>query len=450
MELVDKFCTLKGVTVFDKYNCTLNQVDIVKNSNKFYILQLLTSGSKYYLWTRYGRVGDKGVFSYKEFDSLPLAKDTFHKQFKTKTGNTFGSPFKKKSGKYMMIELEAPKLTIETKPTSDQTLDPKISLVIKKITNSQMITDTLVNLDLDVTKMPLGKISSSLISQAQDILNHLSGNNLERGEVVEKSSQFWTLVPYATKRNVHPPILEGQAIDQCSELLDTLSHIQVAGTILQKGSSEAEIYQSLGIKLIPLEEGKELKLLKKYIKRTHAPTHNYNLQLVEAYRIDAPKPDGFDKIDNHQLLFHGSRMANFMGILSQGLRIPQGGQVSNGSTLGRGIYFADVVTKSYNYTYSAQTEHTGFMLLCEVALGEPHVVYGCDTSPLNSKYNSRWAKGKTDTDKEGYKDLDGVTVPCGQLVSNPEATNSTFLYNEYVIYNKNQYQFKYLIYLRDE
>ena len=121
--------------------------------------------------------------------------------------------------------------------------------------------------------------------------------------------------------------------------MDTLENISIAGTILRKSESECNIYKSLGITLIPLKEGREMTLIKRYVRRTQAITHQYNLELIQAYKILKPQQDEmdskniFDQLDNHQLLFHGSRMANFMGILSEGLRLPQLAQVANGSTL---------------------------------------------------------------------------------------------------------------------
>ena len=56
-------------------------------------------------------------------------------------------------------------------------------------------------------------------------------------------------------------------------------------------------------------------------------------------------------------------MSNFMGILTTRLRLPNSNQVSNGSTLGLGIYFADVITKSFNYCYVDATNGIGFILL---------------------------------------------------------------------------------------
>ena len=45
----------------------LMKTDLGKNNNKFYVLQMLRdkSSNSYYLWTRYGRVGDIGQKSLK-------------------------------------------------------------------------------------------------------------------------------------------------------------------------------------------------------------------------------------------------------------------------------------------------------------------------------------------------------------------------------------------------
>jgi poly [ADP-ribose] polymerase len=540
MSLVDQSCTLQNVSVLaqqgQSYTCTLNQVDIEKNNNKFYILQLLTNGSKYYLWTRYGRVGDPGVKNFKEFGDAGSAIAAFTKQFRDKTGNTWGATFSKKPGKYMLLELEAPVLkpaapatpmppasstpvvtvatvtpvvtvtpttpttpatpvaaasstpltsmasllaAIPKPPTADATsesvsavspvaptpavpalvLPPKILSVIQKIGSHKLMTDTLIKLDLDVKRMPLGKISRNMIAHAHEILRTLSTSlgQLNSSEIMARSSEFWTMVPYATKRNVRPPVLDNvAAITQCSQLLDTLENIEIAGTILQRSSNEVEIYKSLGITLTYLDSGMEVDVIRQYVRSTHGSTHRYRLDLIDVYRVEKPSHDAadtqklFDSTPNHRLLFHGSRMANFMGILAEGLRIPKPSQVSNGSTLGRGIYFADAVSKSYNYVCSSETDHTGFMVLCEVALGNPHVVYGCcDRDGVDQGQHSRWAKGNWSPDEAQFTNLGSVVVPCGSLIENPLARHSSFLYNEYVVYNTHQYRFRYLIYLRD-
>jgi hypothetical protein len=37
---------------------------------------------------------------------------------------------------------------------------------------------------------------------------------------------------------------------------------------------------------------------------------------------------------------------------------------------GKGIYFADMVSKSANYCQTSRSNNTGLMMLCDVALGE--------------------------------------------------------------------------------
>jgi len=54
----------------------------------------------------------------------------------------------------------------------------------------------------------------------------------------------------------------------------------------------------------------------------------------------------FQTLDNHQLLWHGSRTTNFAGILSQGLRIAPPEAPVIGYMFCKDIYFADMVSKN--------------------------------------------------------------------------------------------------------
>ena len=67
------------------------------------------------------------------------------------------------------------------------------------------------------------------------------------------------------------------------------------------------------------------------------------------------------------MLWHGSSLRNFLGILASGLRIAPPTANINGHAFGRGIYFADTFEKSWGYTHGS--EKYVFMLICEVALG---------------------------------------------------------------------------------
>ena len=48
------FCAV--FQVYSDFDCMLNQTNIGGNNNKYYIIQVLALGAKYYAWNRWGRV----------------------------------------------------------------------------------------------------------------------------------------------------------------------------------------------------------------------------------------------------------------------------------------------------------------------------------------------------------------------------------------------------------
>lgn len=73
--------------------------------------------------------------------------------------------------------------------------------------------------------------------------------------------------------------------------------------------------------LEPLDkDSEEFKVIDNYVKVTHAPTHTaYTLQILDVFKIDREgEATKFrtDIIENKLLLWHGSRLTNYVGILS--------------------------------------------------------------------------------------------------------------------------------------
>lgn len=79
-------------------------------------------------------------------------------------------------------------------------------------------------------------------------------------------------------------------------------------------------------------------------------------------------------IGNDMLLWHGSRVSNFGGILSQGLRIAPPEAPVSGYLYGKGIYFADMLDKSAHYCRATTSGGDCLALLCDVAVGKPNVL----------------------------------------------------------------------------
>lgn len=68
------------------------------------------------------------------------------------------------------------------------------------------------------------------------------------------------------------------------------------------------------------------------------------MKIGEIYEVVRPtEQSAFNKkIGNNLLLWHGSRVSNFVGILSQGLRIAPPEAPVSGYLFGKGIYLADM------------------------------------------------------------------------------------------------------------
>lgn len=95
---------------------------------------------------------------------------------------------------------------------------------------------------------------------------------------------------------------------------------------------------------------------------------------------------------------HGSRATNFAGILAQGLRIAPPEAPVNGYMFGKGIYLADMSSKSSNYCASYNTGGNALLLLCDVELGNPmqmlqNADYQAGDNAKAKGLHSTWGQG---------------------------------------------------------
>ena len=87
---------------------------------------------------------------------------------------------------------------------------------------------------------------------------------------------------------------------------------------------------------------------------------------------EATRYQAHDGIENRKLLWHGTKLANMISILSHGLLVePPSKAVRTGRMHGDGVYFADVCDKSRSYSLG------DYILLCDVQLGDTKVRLGC-------------------------------------------------------------------------
>lgn len=353
------------------------------------------------------------------------------------------------------------KLTVSAGTKSK--LAKPIQDLIKMIFDVESMKKAMVEFEIDLQKMPLGKLSKRQIQSAYSILNEVQQAVSDGGsesQILDLSNRFYTLIPHDFGMKKPPLLSNLEYIQAKVQMLDNLLDIEVAYSLLRGGNEDGDKdpidinYEKLrtDIKVVD-KDSEEAKIIKQYVKNTHAATHNaYDLKVVEIFRIEregeSQRYKPFKQLHNRQLLWHGSRTTNFAGILSQGLRIAPPEAPVTGYMFGKGIYFADMVSKSANYCHTSQADPIGLILLGEVALGNMYELKNAShITKLPKGKHSVKGLGKTAPDPTATTTLDGVEVPLGNGISTG-INDTCLLYNEYIVYDVAQVNLKYLLKLK--
>jgi hypothetical protein len=173
------------------------------------------------------------------------------------------------------------------------------------------------------------------------------------------------------------------------------------------------------------------------------------------------------------LLWHGSRLSNWVGILSKGLRIAPPEAPSTGYRLGKvcvcvcvcvcvfhlsrspqqGVYLANTVSKSASYCFTDAANNVGVMMLAEAALGKQWITqkdhFMTEAQPGT---HSTYAQGQYSPDpsanvmiESAHEDVGGgsVCVPCG-VCKATAYSRSSFTHDELVVYDTKQVKMRYV------
>lgn len=135
-----------------------------------------------------------------------------------------------------------------------------------------------------------------------------------------------------------------------------------------------------------------------------------------------------------------------MGILSQGLRIAPPEAPATGYMFGKGVYFADMVSKSANYCFTDAKSPTGLLLLSEIALGNYYERLQAEfVTSLPAGTHSCKGVGQTFPDPAEFETIhEKVRVPLGKPTKDAKV-KSSLLYNEFIVYDTAQILPRYLI-----
>ncbi|KAF2136605.1 uncharacterized protein K452DRAFT_322316 [Aplosporella prunicola CBS 121167] len=495
---VDEGCPLAGYRVHIGpidgiiWDASLNQTSASNNNNKFYRVQLL-EGPKgdYKTWTRWGRVGEHGQKAVLGNGSLEDAHKHFDKKFKDKSGLKWAERGNDpKPGKYVFVERsyapdsddeeeEKPRKNSVSKSSDyvppESKLEKPVQSLMELIFNQQYFAAAMSSLNYDANKLPLGKLSKTTISRGFQALKNVAAameDPAQANQIEQLSNLYYSLVPHDFGRNRPPCINNSVLLKKEIELLESLSDLKDADNIIKKDKEGVEEvhpldsrFGSLGMQeMTPLSTGSdEFSAISEYLHKTCGETHYVKYEIQDIFRIerqgelDRFQKSAFSSIESdRRLLWHGSRATNFGGILGQGLRIAPPEAPATGYMFDKGIYLADMSSKSAGYCCSGISDGHALLLLCEAELGKPmleltQAKYNAATEAKNSGHYATWGKGRMGP--LGWKDakcvhpsLAGVMMPdTTQAPGSTGIDDCGLYYNEYICYDVAQIRLRYLL-----
>ena len=335
------------------WDCMLNQTNIAGNNNKFYKIQLLVKEgtTQYYIWNRWGRVGERGQNKLMPMSGLPYAKADFEKKFREKTKNNWANRanFVSHPGKYTLLEIDYnpdedsdgekkkkeeeednnnnEEEEAEEKKEAESKLDKRVQDLIKLIFDMKMMESVLTSeFEFDAKKQPLGKLTKKQIKDGYLVLQEIEKafkRSAGATEIMELSSRFYTLIPHCFGRMRPPSINTSELLKKKMKMLESLADIEVAVKLIKdsaKKDKDAEEqlalvdinYRKLNAELTPLEkDDSEYKLIETYVANTH-PRNTpkiksiFRLKRAGEHERYVPKMP----LGNRKLLWHGSRLTN--------------------------------------------------------------------------------------------------------------------------------------------
>ena len=306
------------------------------------------------------------------------------------------------------------------------TLEKPVEDLMKLIFNQEYINAAMSALNYDANKLPLGKLSKATITrgfqQLKDLAALMNDPNLASSKwnlslnmaTEQLSNTYYSVIPHAFGRHRPIVISNEQQLKREIELLESLSDMKYAADIMKTDRKTAltmhpqdRQFQSLGMEeMTPLDRaGGEFTALANYLIGARGSTHSYSYKVQNIFRVERQgetsrfNASKFASIpSDRRLLWHGSRCTNFGGILSQGLRIAPPEAPVSGYMFGKGIYLADLSSKSAGYCASSCSAGHALLLLCEAELGNPmqqllHSSYNAGEEAAEKGMVSTWGMG---------------------------------------------------------
>lgn len=385
---------IKGIVVKESIKMwTLNYTDIVKNSNKFYNLEILNTNNGIVLYTVYGRVGVNGVKEYRVYADASTAEKEAEKIIKSKIKKGYqevkliSASVGSEIGKLKVensVSIEAlKKVGVEVKESNSSKLSAEVQDLVRSWFG---VTQEFIDLNLDTAKCPLGQLSLDQIAKAKEILENartiVHSKKPDVQELNKLTSSYYSNIPHVLGHRINVDSLRFDndiKIDKAFDVLDIFSDAKNVQTVISKKTAIDSQYNTLKADIDYVDPSDPTwKWIDAMLHETKASNHSflgklkthkifrvsrngeYDNFLVNAERIakecgksnpanvyaklvksrpDIPK-DLKDLYEKANILpgWHGTRRANMIGITTKGLLIRPSGVIHAGSMFGDAIY----------------------------------------------------------------------------------------------------------------
>ena len=187
--------------------------------NRFYHLQLFEKKNGDFVFqVNWGRVGAKPQSRHLIFNNKYDAISEFKEKFYSKTGNEWKNRdnFIPKPSRYTLIKIdnslregnsvnsEIEKLNKRNEilskkiKTIDSNLYPQVKSLMELIWDLKKMGKTLKELNFDIEKNPLGKLTYEQIQKGYKILTEIQNTLIQKGRqstIIELTNQFYTNIP---------------------------------------------------------------------------------------------------------------------------------------------------------------------------------------------------------------------------------------------------------------
>ncbi len=443
----------------------LQVTDIKTNHNKYYAIELHTAKSKnkpvFRVFTHYGRTDDletnpdAGQKECRFFNTLVDAQSNYDSIYREKTSSRKG---------YKELSLASSKIgSQKARGTSSGTIDaktasklegqknkvknklaPKVDLstgveeLIRYIYSeaTEALTNTVsAQITANGIETPLGVLTIGQIEKGEEILHTLydmfkKKGTKSRARMEELSGEFYTLIPHRIGRS--RSAVKSAVIDSLEDFQQKQDTLQLMKDMLKVNGDAGNVLfnDEVGSKYLALDckiehlasSSKEHQEIANHVIKSQVDSRGIKVMNVFKLKREKEWKAFTDHISNQKLLFHGSNIKNWVGILSRGILLPKivvsmGVDRTDEGWLGSGIYFGDASTTAANYAYPGKKK-TSFMAVTRVALGKikdyNEITYGLTKPP--SGYHSCHGVRGTEFDDDEFVIYDGAQQRLEYLV----------------------------------